>query len=173
MNTQNNLKNAWRDIVTEFYNKSDRAAAILGAAFLETHLGQLIQGFFVETCDDDCSILSTERPLGTLVARLRGAYCMGLISNTEYHDLKLIMEIQQIFAQQVHGAAFTDDGIRERCFQLRIPREVLLPGETRSPRQLFVFATAILTQQLSWRAEQASKKRCQGPEDFMLIHAED
>jgi hypothetical protein len=173
MMIQNDLRDSWQNVVTEFHSKSDRAAAILGAAFLEAHLGELIGSFFIESCDQDSSLLEVDRPLGTFSARVRGAYCMGLISNTEYHDLNLIMQIQHIFSNQVYGAAFTDNGIREKCFQLRIPRQVLLPGETHIPRQLFVFATAILTQQLAWRAQQAEKKRCKVPEDFMLIDAED
>jgi len=54
-----------------------------------------------------------------------------------------------------------------------IPRDVLLPGETRTPRQLFVFATAILTQHMALRVVQAESKRCQVPEDFMLVDVED
>lgn len=173
MTTQKEIKHNWQNVVTEFNSKSDRAAAILGAAFLEAHLGELISSFFVEACDQDCSLLEVDRPLGTFAARVRGAYCMGLVSKTEYHDLNLIMQIQHIFANQVQGVSFTDNGIREKCFQLRVPREVLLPGETRTPRQLFVFATALLTQQLAWRALQAEQKRCQIPEDFMLISAQD
>jgi hypothetical protein len=173
MMTQHNPKDSWQNLITEFHSKSDRAAAILGAAFLEAHLGELIGSFFVDACDQDCSLLDADRPLGTFAARVRGAYCMGLISKTEYHDLNLIMQIQHAFANQVYGPAFTDNGIREKCFQLRIPRQVLLPAETHTPRQLFVFATAILTQQLAWRAEQAEKKRCKVPEDFMLIDTED
>ena len=173
MTTQSEIKDNWQNILVEFHSKSDRAAAILGAAFLEAHLGELISSFFVATINDEISMLDVDRPLGTFAARVRATICMGLISKTEYHDLNLIMQIQHIFANQVHGAAFTDNGIREKCFQLRTPREVLLPGETRTPRQLFVFATALLTQQLAWRALQAEQKRCQIPEDFMLVQAED
>ena len=57
MTTQNELKNSWQKVVTEFQNKSDRAAAILGAAFLEAHLGQLITSFFVEGYDKKSSLL--------------------------------------------------------------------------------------------------------------------
>lgn len=173
MTTQKDLKKGWQNVVTEFNNKSDRAAAIIGAAFLDAHLGRLIASFFVEDCDQGSSLLAAERPLGGFGARIRAAYCMGLISKNEYHDMDLIMQIQYTFANRVNEVAFTDQGILEKCFMLRIPRDVLLPGETRTPRQLFVFATAILTQHMAWRAMQAVGKRCQVPEDFMLINAED
>ena len=54
---------------------------------------------------------------------------------------------------------------------LRLPRELLLPGETRTPRQLFVFATAVLTQHLAWRAVQAEHNRRTVPDDFSLVDA--
>jgi DNA-binding MltR family transcriptional regulator len=173
MTTQDDLKKGWQNVVTEFHNKSDRAAAIIGAAFLDAHLGKLIASFFVEDCGDAVSLLDADRPLGNFSARVRAAYCMGLISKNEYHDMDLIMQIQHVFANRIKDVAFTDNGVREKCFMLRIPRDVLLPGETRTPRQLFVFATAILTQHMAWRAVQAANKRCQVPEDFMLVDAAD
>ena len=73
MTTQKVLKNSWQKVVTEFYNKSDRAAAVLGAAFLEAHLGQLISSFFVKGCEKNLSLLDFEGPLGTFFARVRAA----------------------------------------------------------------------------------------------------
>ena len=162
-------QDGWRKVVQEFNNKSDRAAAILGAAFLGAHLSQVMSAFFLENCDEAVALLDVDGPLGSLTARVKAAYCMGLISANEYHDLNLIMQIHHVFANEVDGAAFTDNGIREKCFMLRIPREVLLPGETRTPRQLFVFATAVLTQHLSWRSVQAEHHRRMIPDDFSLV----
>ena len=98
---------------------------------------------------------------------------MGLISANEYHDLNLILQIQYIFSNQVNEITFTDDGIREKCFMLRIPRDVLLPGGTQSPRQFFIFATAILTHHLAWRAGEAENKRCVKPADLLLVNVDD
>ena len=173
MIAQDNLQEDWQTVVSEFKNKTDRATAILGAAFLEAHLGQMIASFFIEESGVAESLLDVERPLGTFSARVRAAYCMGLISANEFYDLNLIMQIQYTFSNQVHEVAFTDDGVREKCFMLRIPREVLLPGETHTPRQLFVFATAILTQHLAWRAVEAETRRCIAPADFMLVDVEE
>jgi DNA-binding MltR family transcriptional regulator len=173
MTTQQNFEQGWRQVATEFHNKNDRSTAILGAAFLEAHLGQLLGSFFVENCSEETSLLKPDHPLGTFNARVDAAYCLGLISSMEHHDLTLIVQIQHQFSNQVYGAAFTDDGIRDKCFQLRIPREVQLPGETRVPRQLCVFATAMLTQHLAWRTAQAEKNRCQTPETLMLIDVDE
>ncbi|HIE57087.1 MAG TPA: hypothetical protein EYP88_02470 [Anaerolineales bacterium] len=169
MTHQQNFNDGWRKVATALHNKNDRSTAILGAAFLEAHMGQLLNNFFVQECQDEKILLSADSPLGRLKTRTQMAYCLGLISKMEYHDLTLIAQIQRLFAEQLYGAAFTDDGIREKCFQLRIPREVQLPGETRIPRQLFVFSTAILTQHLAWRTAQAAKERREIPETLLLI----
>lgn len=173
MSTDQNFEQGWRQVATEFHNKNDRATAILGAAFLEAHLGQLLESFFVENCNREASLLQPARPLGTFGARVDAAYCLGLISDMEYHDLRLIVQIQHRFANQVYGAAFTDDGIRDKCFQLRLPREMQTPGETRVPRQLFIFATAMLTQHLIWRTAQAEQNRRRTPEILMLIDVDE
>jgi DNA-binding MltR family transcriptional regulator len=173
MMPQNDLQAGWQHVAKEFNQKSDRAAAILGAAFLEAHLGQLIASFFIEECDETEALLTAERPLGTFSARVHAAYCMGLISTNEYHDLDLIMQIQHMFANRIGEVAFTNDGIREKCFMLRIPRDVLSPGVTRTPRQLYLFASAILTQHLVCRVDAAAQKRCQIPDEYFLVDAED
>jgi hypothetical protein len=172
MTRQNTLQADWQNVAKEFHNKSDRAAAILGAVFLEAHLGQLISSFLIEECSETDSLLEAERPLGTFSARVRAAYCMGLISADEYHDLNLIMQIRYLFANRIGKIAFTDNGIREKCFMLRIPNHVLLPGVTRTPRQLYVFSSAILTQHLACRADDAVLKRCKIPEEYVLVDAE-
>lgn len=173
MMTHSDPQKDWQTVVSEFHNRTDRSTAVLGAAFLEAHLGQLIASFFIDESGMAESLLEVDRPLGTFSARARAAYCMGLISANEYHDLDLIMQIQYTFSNQVNEVAFTDDGIREKCFMLRIPRDVLLPGGTHAPRQFFIFATAILTQHLAWRTIEAENKRCIKPADLLLVDVED
>ena len=59
MKNQNDPKEDWQHIVSEFHNKTDRATAVLGAAFLEAHLGQLIASFLIDESGaaNHCSIL--------------------------------------------------------------------------------------------------------------------
>ena len=163
----------WQRLTSEFQHKGDRAAAILGAVYLESYLGQLIAGFLVKDKAKVVKLLGEEYPLGSFSARIKAAYCMGLISANEHNDLNLILAIRNIFANDVEGATFNDDGIREKCFMLKIPRALLLPGETRTPRRLFVFASTILTQHLALRSTQAAHERRAVPDEFMLIDTGD
>lgn len=162
----------WQGLVAEFQHTSDRAVVILGSTYLENHLGHLLRCFFVDHPQNSSMLLEAEKPLGCLGPLICTAYALGLISQNEFHDLSLIVKIRNLFLNQLNDTIFTDDDIRQTCSRLKIPREVLHPEETPTPRRLFVFATALLVGQLSLRAEQAERDRRTPPDNFMLIDVE-
>ena len=84
----------WKRLVDEFQKKSDRAVAILGTTYLNTHLARLLECFIVDDEKISKMLLSEENPLGTFEARIKAAFGFGLISRTEYHDLVLIWHIR-------------------------------------------------------------------------------
>lgn len=159
----------WQSIVEEFQHTSDRSVVILGSSYLNNHLGRLLKCYLVNDENNTAKLLGPEAPLGTLGARIRAAYGMGLISSHEFHDLSLILEIHNIFRISLDRSKLTDDNIRIRCNALRIPREVLVADETPTPRRLFEFATALLSGQLIVRANQAESHRRTPPDNFMLV----
>ncbi len=159
----------WEELVSEFRFKSDRAVVVLGAAYLKTHLGRILESFFIDDSEVPAMLLEEERPLGSFTARIKTAYSLGLISSNEYHDLLVVQSIRKEFLREIEEVRFTNDGIREQCFRLKIPREVLLPEETLTPRRLFVFATAFLAQQFMLRASQAAQEKRSLRDDFVLI----
>ncbi|RLB75148.1 MAG: hypothetical protein DRH15_14515, partial [Deltaproteobacteria bacterium] len=77
----------WEELMKEFRPKSDRIVAILGATYLKSHLGQMLENFFVDDKEVSEKLLSEEGPLGGFDARIKMAYALGLISPYEYHDL--------------------------------------------------------------------------------------
>ena len=76
--------------LTEFQKENDRSAAIIGAAFLDEHLKQLLTNFMVDDPNEVKDLLSSESPLSSFGARMRAAYCLGLISREYFESLKLI-----------------------------------------------------------------------------------
>jgi len=159
----------WQRLVDEFQHTSDRAMVIVGTTYLKNHLGRLIRCFLVGDQETVDQLLGSEAPLGTFGARIRAAYALGLISPNEYHDLLQILHIRNAFLDELDNSKLTDNGIREKCYALKIPREVLLPDETLTPRQLFEFAAALLAGQLVVRAGQAENERRAAPENFILV----
>lgn len=97
------------EFLTEFQHESDRAAAILGGVLLDEHLRVLLKSVLI---DDEETLNLLERgensPLSSFSARIKGAYCMGLISKDVFDDLETIREIRNRFAHQLHGLSFED-----------------------------------------------------------------
>ena len=159
----------WKELVSEFRFKSDRSVVVLGAAYLKTHLGRVLESFFIDDSEVPALLLEEESPLGSFSARIKTAYSLGLISSNEYHDLLIVQSIRKEFLREIEEVKFANNGIRELCFRLKIPREVLLPGETLTPRRLFVFATAFLAHQFMLRTSQAAQEKRVLRDDFVLI----
>jgi hypothetical protein len=74
------LNDALREFTRLFHDeKNERAAAIVGGAFLDTLLEHILFGFLVEDEREVQRLLEPEQPLGTYGARVRIVYCLGLI----------------------------------------------------------------------------------------------
>ena len=163
----------WKRLVNEFQSKSDRAVAILGTTYLNTHLSRLLECFLVEDEKISRMLLGEENPLGTFEARIKAAFGFGLISRTEYHDLVLIWHIRNRFIRDMGEGKFSEEEIQNLCKRLKIPDEVILQEENPSPRRLFVFGTAILAQQLMYRANEANNEKRVLRENFIRVNIDE
>ena len=171
MEQQKSIKTKeWKRLVDEFQKKSDRAVAILGTTYLNTHLSRLLDCFIIEDEKISKMLLGEENPLGSFEARIKAAYGLGLISRTEYHDLVLIWHIRNRFIRDMGEGSFMEMDIQNLCKRLKIPDEVILQEEDPSPRRLFVFGTAILAQQLMYRANQANEEKRTLRDNFILVN---
>jgi DNA-binding MltR family transcriptional regulator len=162
----------WQRLIQEFQQKSDRAVAILGTTYLNTHLARLLECFLIEDEKVRNMLLEEENPLGTFEARIKAAFGFGLISRTEYHDLVLIWHIRNRFIRDMGEGNFSEEDIRNLCKRLKIPDEVILQEEDPSARRLFVFGTAILAQQLMYRANEANDEKRFPRDNFILVNIE-
>jgi len=93
----------WEEFVSEFRFKSDRAVVILGTAYLKTHLGRILENFFVGDAEISAMLLEDECPLGSFSARIKATYSLGLIGPNEYHDLLAIQSIRKKFIGEIEG----------------------------------------------------------------------
>jgi DNA-binding MltR family transcriptional regulator len=123
-----NRRKLWEGFEEEFREEGDRAAVIIGAAFLDEYLRQLIASFLIDEENEVNELLGSEkhlmRPLGSFSVRIRTAYCLGLISKHEYHDLKIIRDMRNKFAHKMHGLSLADQEIREKCSKLVYPHKL-------------------------------------------------
>jgi hypothetical protein len=135
--------------LAEFQRESDRAAAVLGAAYLDARLEALLRAKLVAVPKFVEELLTGQGGLASFSARISVCYAVGLISLNAAEDLHTIRRIRNDFAHKSHGVSFDTPSIRNRVDSLRIlgalktsdGSGVPLPPE---PRKRFNLAVALL-----------------------------
>lgn len=90
--------------LTALNAESDRGAVLIAAAMLDDEeTKRLLEGF--------------NAPLGTLSARILGAFALGILSEREYRECERIRKIRNVFAHNVH-ASFGEQKLRDLCANL-------------------------------------------------------
>ena len=84
--------------------ENDRAVAIVGPAFLDTLLTDMLVNFLVDDPKEVARVMEPDAPLGTFSAKVALAYCLGLIGETIKADLRLVGKIRNTFAHQLRGS---------------------------------------------------------------------
>ena len=138
--------NDWEGWLKEFQNESDRATAILGAAFLDAKLEDLIKEFLVDDKKAVNNLLGTERPLGSFGSRNSVAYCLGLISKNQYEDINTIKKIRNKFAHNLHGLNFSRSDIRDICNNLITPKKHNYEPNNHTSRSHYIMAVMLISQ---------------------------
>ena len=184
----NSFENA--EILTkEFEGASDRAAAIVGGAFLDEVLSELLQQFLVPDKKSDEKVFEGAGPLSTFSFRIEMAFRLGLISKRERDTLHTIRSMRNDFAHQLKGISFSSQSIRARCQNIETPVELIAPkviplskegeapplpaidkADSDNPRALFQETVITLMHVLAARYCQAAASTRSSPEEFEVAH---
>ena len=143
------------EFLTEFQEETDRGAALVGASLIDTRLERLLCSHLAERKIAEDLVTSGNAPLGTLSARAKICFCLGLITELEFHEKNTIRRIRNEFAHGVHGVSFSTQMIRDLCNNLKAntPDGARFNG---SPRQLFINSVVLLSMALWYRPEHAA-----------------
>jgi DNA-binding MltR family transcriptional regulator len=118
----------WNGFLEEIQNESPRASVIIASAFLDAQLRQLISNFLIDDPKVVDELLGSEdkidRPLSTFSARIKAAYCLGLIGKNIYDDLEAIRKIRNKFAHKMHGYTFDEPEIVSWCKSLKLAKMI-------------------------------------------------
>ena len=106
----------------DYDEASDRAVAIVGPAFLDSLLHEILISFLVDDEAEAAKLLNGG--LGTFGSRITACYCLGLIGDIVKADLRLVGKIRNRFAHEV-GASFSDPQVSSWCRALEWHRELL------------------------------------------------
>tara|TARA_B100000929_G_C15469075_1_gene407231 strand:- start:351 stop:857 length:507 start_codon:yes stop_codon:yes gene_type:complete len=136
----------------EFQGETDRGAALVGAALVDERLHRLLESHFVACKESKELLKGGNAPIGSLSARIKMAYCLGLITELEFKECELIRRVRNEFAHQVHGLTFADNKINDLCKNLRAntPDGARFDGNTR---QLFINSVILVSLALWYRPE--------------------
>ena len=149
----------WEGFLAEFQDESDRATAILGGVFLDEHLRQLIANALAGEKGVVDELLNG--PLQNFASRIKLAYCLRLISSSEYADIQLIRDIRNSFAHRLHGLSFENAGIKKQCKQFKTTSNVLailnpnpkgIPPRFRYIATVYMLSQRIAVQRMSAEA---------------------
>jgi len=151
------------DLYDEFESESDRGHALLVAAALDIRLRERIAAFLIDDRKEVDELLGAEdklqAPVRDFAARIRAAYCMGLITKWQRDNLDRIREIRNHFAHNLHGSTFDDEQIRNWCMSLTIedPDPDVSDG---SPRNRFTQVYSELALDFQYGPVLQPTKRC-------------
>ena len=122
----------------DYDDPSDRAIAVVGSAFLDMLLSDILREFLVDDAKEVEQLLAPEGPLGTFGSRVRACYCLGLIGPVIAADLRLVGKIRNQFAHELQ-TTFSDQRISQWCKSLQWHKHALFhdPPAGASERDLF------------------------------------
>lgn len=157
----------WAGLLKELSEGNDRSSAIVGAAFVDEHLRQLLASFMIDEEHSVDELLGTgisETPLSSFGPRITAAYCLGLITRSQRDDLRRIKLIRNEFAHSLHGCSFENEEIKKKCASLEIVNTHLTQPLTS--RRCYELATCLLSSYIDIQGRKISEMRRGVPDSW-------
>jgi hypothetical protein len=108
---------------SQWYSESDRGAALVGSALVESTLRAAIRAHMVpgDVAESLASnIFGETGALGAFGVQIEFGFLLGLYSDGVRRDLKIIQKIRNRFAHQVRMKSFDVPEIKDRCANLKV-----------------------------------------------------
>jgi mannitol operon repressor len=158
-------------VIEELQKESPRGMVLLGAAMIDDCLFKLLKGFMIDDSKEVDRLLEggANSPLGSFSSRSLCAYCLGLISENEFHDVEIIRKIRNSFAHDLLRTSFDTQSIKDRCKMLIMPTTIPFTFELNAPSQ-FLITVAFLSTRIALRALSVHKQQREKARAF--IHGE-
>lgn len=117
------------ELKKEFKSNSDRGITVVAASIIDALMEDLLESFLVpfESKADRKNIFSSNGPLSNISNKIEMAFSLGLLSVFDKKLLKTLVSIRNKFAHQIGDISFKNDVIIQKCKQLIIPDELLVP----------------------------------------------
>ena len=148
------------EFLSEFQKETDRGAALVGAALIDSRLERLLLSHFADKPTAEELLNGGNAPLAGFSARITLAYTLGLITKLEFKECHTIRKIRNEFAHRIHGLTFADRKLTDLARSLRANT----PDGDRcnnDPRQLFINSVILVSLSLWYRPEYAARFRAE------------
>ena len=117
------IANELSNLVHILAGESDRGLALAGAAMLDDAIEVLLKAHFLDKPKVVKSIIGPDRPIGTFSSRIKVAYILGLLEESEFLDLELIRKIRNDCAHSRSDVDFSAAPHKDRIAELHSPKE--------------------------------------------------
>lgn len=116
----------WTSFFQELQKESDRAAAILAAAYVDSLIGAKLSTLFDKGNSKTRRKLFEDAngPFSSFSAKIDAACCLGWLEPDAFHDIGVIRRIRNKFAHQIHGFRFDTPEISELVNSFRVPHQL-------------------------------------------------
>jgi hypothetical protein len=112
----------WTSFFDELGRESDRAAAILAAAWIDHLLKRKLTQLFSSGNENARhQLFEHNGPFATFSAKVTAAFCVGWLEPDVHHDLHMIQKIRNKFAHQIHGLSMESPLIRPLIESFKVP----------------------------------------------------
>jgi len=139
--------------------ENDRGCAIIIYAYIEDRLGELLRATFIDIEDDKATRELLSRGLGSYANRVNACFCLGLVPQMAYDDLRQVGGIRNEFGHRSSTVAFSTPEVRNLVNQLKLTTP--LP---ENPRDQFVATAMMLVAFIDFKLAEA--KHANQPDDL-------
>lgn len=146
----------------ELNNGSDRACALVGAAYIDVRLSNLIRKFLVDDAKIVDELFENQGPLSTFSGKIKLAYCMGLISRDNLNNFHIIRDIRNGFAHSIHGLTFDTEAIATECDKLTLAKHKNDKSfDLSKPRKIYTWTVIFAMLRLSYLIHEYPFNKCE------------
>lgn len=119
-------QNEWISFFEEIKKESDRAAAILVAAYIDSLLRAKLETVFSKGNAEIRRKLfdDSHGAFATLSTKVDAAYCLGWLEPDMFHDIGVIRKIRNQFGHRIHGLTLEEPKIQALVDKLRVPHRL-------------------------------------------------
>jgi mannitol operon repressor len=158
----------WNEFLDELQNESPRAAVIIASAFLDAQLRAILSNSLIDNPKVVNDLLESD--LRDFSTRIKMVYCMGLISESIFHDLNVIRKIRNKFAHEMHGYSFSEPQIVDWCKTLKMAKMMTdVTNIPNSHENLFILGVTQLAMWLGLKIVETEKTHTHKPKNPEVV----